>query len=88
MYTCPDNSAGVFMLSRRKFLKTGLTTGAAAIPLASVLDAAQQPDQHAANVAPSIPSYQMIAMPARLAKSPVRPPSRGRTEFAAWARPT
>ena len=36
------------MLSRRKFLKTGLTTGAAAIPLASVLDAAQQPDQHAA----------------------------------------
>ncbi|MFZ0338738.1 MAG: alpha-amylase family protein [Terracidiphilus sp.] len=59
------------MLSRRKFLKTGFTTGAAAIPLATVLDAAQLPDQHAANVAPSIPSYQMIAMPARLAQSPV-----------------
>ena len=58
------------MLSRRKFLKTGLTTGAAAIPLASVLDAAQQPDQHAANSAPKIPAYQMIAMPARLAQSP------------------
>ena len=57
------------MFSRRKFLKTGLTTGAAAIPLASVLDAAQQPDQHAANIATSIPAYQMIAMPARLGKS-------------------
>ncbi len=57
------------MLSRRKFLKTGLTTGAAAIPLASVLDAAQQPDQPAANFAPKIPAYQMIAMPARLAQS-------------------
>ncbi len=57
------------MLSRRKFLKTGLTTGAAAIPLASVLDAAQPPDQHSANIVTSIPAYQMIAMPARLAKS-------------------
>jgi len=57
------------MLSRRKFLKTSLTTGAAAIPLVSVLDAAQQPVQHDAMPAPSIPAYQMIAMPARLAKS-------------------
>ena len=57
------------MLSRRKFLKTGLTTGAAAIPLASVLGAAQQPEQHAATPASSIPAYQLIALPARLAKS-------------------
>jgi len=57
------------MLSRRKFLKTGLTTGAAALPLASVLDAAQQPEQHAANSAPSIPAYQLVAMPARLPHS-------------------
>jgi Hypothetical glycosyl hydrolase 6/Beta-galactosidase trimerisation domain len=57
------------MLSRRKFLKTGLTTGAAAIPLASVLDAAQQPEPNAASLAPSIAAYQMIAMPARLANS-------------------
>ena len=71
MYTCPDVSVEVYMLSRRKFLKTGLTTGAAAIPLASVLDAAQQPDQPAANFAPSIPSYQMIAIPARLPNSNV-----------------
>jgi hypothetical protein len=54
------------MLSRRKFLKTGLTTGAAAIPLASVLDAAQRPDLPAANAAPSIPAYQLIALPACL----------------------
>ena len=57
------------MLSRRKFLKTGLTTGAAAIPLVSVLDAAQQPDQHAANSTPLIPAYQLIALPARLTKA-------------------
>ncbi len=57
------------MLSRRKFLKTGLTTGAAAIPLASVLDAAQQPAHQPAMPEPSIPAYQMIALPARLAKS-------------------
>ncbi len=54
------------MLSRRKFLKTGLTTGAAAIPLASVLDAAQQPAHDAAMPAPSIPAYQLVAIPARL----------------------
>ena len=40
------------MLSRRKFLKTGLTTGAAAIPLASVLAAAQLPVHDAAMPAP------------------------------------
>ncbi len=57
------------MLSRRNFLKTGLTTGAAAIPLASVLEAAQQPDQHAAMPAQSIPAYRLIALPARLAKA-------------------
>ena len=45
------------MLSRRKFLKTSLTTGAAAIPLASVLDAAQLPVHDAAMPAPSIPAY-------------------------------
>ena len=56
------------MLSRRKFLKTGLTTGAAAIPLASVLDAAQLPVHDAAMPAPSIPAYQLVAMPARLPK--------------------
>jgi hypothetical protein len=66
MYTCPDDSLGVFMLSRRKFLKTGLTTGAAAIPLASVLDAAQQPSHDAAMPAPSTPAYQLVAIPARL----------------------
>jgi hypothetical protein len=54
------------MLSRRKFLKTGLTTGAAAIPLVSVLDAAQQPAHDAAMPAPSIPLYQLVALPARL----------------------
>jgi hypothetical protein len=57
------------MLSRRKFLKTGLTTGAAAIPLASVLDAAQPLDHEAAISATSIPAAQLIALPARLAKS-------------------
>ena len=56
------------MLSRRKFLKTSLTTGAAAIPLASVLDAAQLPVHDAAMPAPSIPAYQLVAMPARLPK--------------------
>ncbi len=69
MYTCPDDSAEVYMLSRRKFLKTGLTTGAAAIPLVSVLDAAQQPEHDASISTTSIPAYQLIALPARLAKS-------------------
>lgn len=54
------------MFSRRKFLKTSLTTGAAAIPLASVLGDAQQPEHSAATRTPSIPAYRMIAMPARL----------------------
>ena len=54
------------MFSRRKFLQTSLTTGAAAIPLASVLDAAQQPGHQAVTPSPAIPAYRMIAMPARL----------------------
>jgi hypothetical protein len=54
------------MLSRRKFLKSSLTTGAAAIPLAVVLDAAQQPAHDATMPAPSIPAYRLAAMPARL----------------------
>jgi hypothetical protein len=56
------------MLSRRKFLKTSLTTSAAALPLASVLDAAQQPATRAEpdSPAPGSPSFQLIALPARL----------------------
>jgi hypothetical protein len=57
------------MFSRRRFLKTGLTSGAAAIPLASVLNAAQQPDSRLAAPAAAIPAYQLIALPARLAES-------------------
>ncbi len=54
------------MLTRRNFLKTGLTTGAAALPLASVLDRAQQPAEHAADTAPTAQEYELVAMPARL----------------------
>ena len=54
------------MLTRRNFLRTGLTTGAAALPLASVLDRAQQPAEHAADTAPTAQEYELVAMPARL----------------------
>ncbi len=54
------------MLTRRNFLKTSLTTGAAAFPLASVLDAAQQTALQSA-AAPPTPPFKLVALPARLA---------------------
>ncbi len=48
------------MLSRRKFLKSSLATGA--LPLASVLDAAQQPE---IPTAPA-PAFALVTLPARL----------------------
>jgi hypothetical protein len=65
-YTCPEDSIGVLMLSRRKFIKTGLTTGAAAIPLASALDAAQLPAEPSATPTLAVPAYRLLALPARL----------------------
>ncbi len=54
------------MLSRRRFLKTGLTTGAAAMPLTRVLDAAQQTGSSAQAPAAWDSSFRLIALPARL----------------------
>jgi hypothetical protein len=53
------------MFTRRNLLKTGLATGAA-LPLASVLDRAQQPAEGAAATTPPVPEYQLVALPARL----------------------
>ena len=59
------------MLTRRKFLKTGLTTGAVALPLASVLDRAQQPAEHEATPTPAVAANQLAALPARLPQADV-----------------
>lgn len=58
------------MLSRRKFLKTSLTTGAAALPLASVLDAAQQPTPPTTTSLEAAP-FQLVSLPARLPQQEV-----------------
>ncbi len=58
------------MLTRRNLLKTGLATGAA-LPLASVLDHAQQPAEHAATTTPPVHANQLAALPARLAPEDV-----------------
>jgi len=59
------------MLSRRKFLKTSLTTGAAALPLASVLDRAQQSAEHAVAATSVAPAFQLVELPMRLPGQPV-----------------
>jgi len=52
------------MLTRRTFLKTSLATGA--LPLASVLDSAQQPAPQSASTS-AASSFQLVPLPARLA---------------------
>ncbi|MGD0737486.1 MAG: alpha-amylase family protein [Terracidiphilus sp.] len=58
------------MLNRRTFLKTGLTTGAAAIPLAAALDS-MCPAEALANEPPASGPLNLIALPSRL--SPIDP---------------
>lgn len=55
------------MLSRRNFLKTGLTTGAAVLPLASTLHSLDAQPVIAAGAAPSGRELHLIPMPGRLA---------------------
>ena len=71
VYTYSGIRVGDLMLSRRNFLKTGLTTGAAALPLASVLDAAQQPADHEAATPTPTSGISTRCLPARLPQAEV-----------------
>jgi TAT (twin-arginine translocation) pathway signal sequence len=77
------------MLNRRTFLKTGLTTGAAALPLAAALEAldpASAPADAAVAVA-KIVAPKLMTVPARLAHvDPATEP--WQQEFAEWDRAT
>ncbi len=71
------------MLNRRTFLKTGLTTGAAVIPLAAAFDALTLPAQETTSSSPPCsPRFRHAWLQL------TRPRSPGSSVFAAWARAT